>query len=249
MKPLSTLLCAGLLAAASFAHAQTPQPVTVQPFMKKIDVTGAAELEVVPDRIFFSISLREYFKERDKDRVDIEGLEKQLVAAVREAGVPKENFQIENIYGNRWQWNTRKKPVDFLESKRYVLELSDLTKIDPILSKVDAKGIEYVTISRYDHTKMEQYRRDLKIKALQAAKEKASYLLQSVGEQPGGVLEIQELGDNIYYPQPHMEARSNMMVKAEMAQDAGATAGGADSDIGFKKIKLRYEMRAAFAIK
>jgi hypothetical protein len=38
------------------------------------------------------------------------------------------------------------------------------------------------------------------------------------------------------------------MMKAEMAQDAGA-AGGADSDIGFKKIKLRYEMRASFAIK
>ncbi len=247
MKSLSTLLCAGLLAAATFAHAQTPQPVTIQPFVKKIDVTGTAEIEVVPDRIFFSISLREYFKERDKDRVDIEGLEKQLVAAVREAGVPKENFQIENIYGNRWQWNNRKKPVDFLESKRYVLELSDLSKIDPILSKVDAKGIEYVTISRYDHTKMEQYRRDLKIKALQAAKEKAGYLLQSVGEQPGGVLEIQELGDNIYYPQPY-EARSNMMMKAEMAQDASA-AGGTDSDIGFKKIKLRYEMRASFAIK
>jgi uncharacterized protein YggE len=221
--------------------------VTIQPFVKKIDVTGAAEIEVVPDRIFFSISLREYFKERDKDRVDIEGLEKQLVAAVREAGVAKENFQIENIYGNRWQWNNRKKPVDFLESKRYVLELSDLSKIDPILSKVDAKGIEYVTISRYDHTKMEQYRRDLKIKALQAAKEKAGYLLQSVGEQPGGVLEIQELGDNIYYPQPY-EARSNMMMKGEMAQDASA-AGGADSDISFKKIKLRYEMRASFAIK
>jgi hypothetical protein len=34
-----------------------------------------------------------------------------------------------------------------------------------------------------------------------------------------------------------------------MAQDAGAAAGGADSDIGFKKIKLRYEMRASFAIK
>ena len=61
------------------------------------------------------------------------------------------------------------------------------------------------------------------------------------------MLEIQELGDNIYYPQPY-EARSNMLMKAEMAQDAGA-AGGADSDIGFKKIKLRYEMRASFAIK
>ncbi len=246
MKPLRLLLLTGLLAAASFTYAQTPQPLTVQPFVKKIDVTGAAEMEVVPDRIFFSISLREYFKDKDKDRVDIEVLEKQLVAAVREAGVPKENFQIENISGNRWQWNGRKKPTDFLESKQYVLELSDLTKIDPILSKVEPKGIEFVNINRYDHTKMEQFRKELKIKALQAAKEKAGYLIGSVGEQLGGILEIQEMGDNVYYPQPY-EARSNMMMKAEMAD--GAAMGAAEPEIGFKKIKLRYEMRAAFAIK
>lgn len=245
MKPLRTLLCAGLLAAASFTQAQTSQPITVQPFVKKIDVTGAAEMEVVPDRIFFSISLREYFKDKDKDRVDIEVLEKQLVAAVRDAGIPKENFQIENITGNRWHWNGRKKPTDFLESKRYVLELSDLAKIDPILSKIEPKGIEYVNISRYDHTKMEQFRKELKIKALQAAKDKAGYLVQSVGEQLGGILEIQEMGDNVYYPQPY-EARSNMMMKAEMADGA---MGAAEPEIGFKKIKLRYEMRAAFAIK
>jgi uncharacterized protein YggE len=247
MKPLQILLCAGLLAAGSFTSAQAQQTVTVQPFVKKIDVTGAAEIEVVPDRIFFSISLREYFKDnRDKDRVDIEVLEKQLVNAVREAGVPKENFQIENISGNRWQWNGKKKPADFLESKRYVLELSDLAKIDPILSKLEPKGIEFVNISRYDHTKMEQYRRDLKIKALQAAKEKAGYLVQSVGEQLGGILEIQEMGDNVYYPQP-VFARSNMMMKAEMAENDAV--GGGEPEIGFKKIKLRYEMRAAFAIK
>ncbi len=82
----------------------------------------------IPDRIFFSISLREYFQDKDKNKVGIETLEKQLVAAVREAGIP-DNFQIENIYGNRWQYG-KKKPADFMESKRYVLELSDLSKID-----------------------------------------------------------------------------------------------------------------------
>jgi uncharacterized protein YggE len=102
----------------------------------------------------------------------------------------KENFQIENIYGNRWQWNQRKKPVDFLESRRYVLKLNNLAKVDDVLSKVDAKGIEYVNISRYEHSKIEQYRKDLKLKALQAAKEKAGYLVQGLGEQLGGVLEI-----------------------------------------------------------
>jgi hypothetical protein len=38
-----------------------------------------------------------------------------------------------------------------------------------------------------------------------------------------------------------------MMMKAEMAENDAV--GGGEPEIGFKKIKLRYEMRAAFAIK
>jgi uncharacterized protein YggE len=214
---------------------------------RKISVTGSAEMEVTPDEIYFSISLREYFKERDKNKVEIETLEKQLQAAVNAAGIAKENFQIENIYGNRWQWNQRKKPVDFLESRRYVLKLNNLAKVDDVLSKVDAKGIEYVNISRYEHSKIEQYRKDLKLKALQAAKEKAGYLVQGLGEQLGSVLEIHEMGgtDGYYPPYPVYNRASNEMMKA----DAMGGDMAQESEIDFRKIKLRYEMQAVFAIK
>jgi uncharacterized protein YggE len=240
-----SLLLAGLLVFSTKTQAQMPANASN---IKKISVTGSAELEVIPDEIYFSISLREYFKERDKNKVEIETLEKQLQAAVNAAGISKENFQIENIYGNRWQWNQRKKPVDFLESRRYVLKLNNLAKVDDILSKVDAKGIEFVNISRYEHSKIEQYRKELKLKALQAAKEKANYLVQGVGEQLGGVLEIHEMGgtDGYYPPYPVYNRASNeMMMKADgMAGDMAA-----EPEIDFRKIKLRYEMQAIFAIK
>jgi uncharacterized protein YggE len=57
------------------------------PNIKRITVTGSAEMEVIPDEIYFSISLREYFKEKDKNKVDIATLEKQLQAAVNAAGI------------------------------------------------------------------------------------------------------------------------------------------------------------------
>jgi uncharacterized protein len=115
--------------------------------------------------------------------------------------------------------------------------VSNLYKINEILSGVDSRGVQYTTISKYSHSKIEQYRKEIKIKALQAAKDKASYLLASINEQIGEVLQIQELGDDI--PQPY-EGRVYAMGKAE---------DNASPEIGFKEIKLRYEVRAIFKIK
>jgi uncharacterized protein YggE len=244
MKTLSMLAGLALLCLTYRAHAQT---VVAQPLVRKIEVSGSAEMEVTPDEIYVSISLKEYFTDKsNKTKVEIETLEKQLQQAVKDAGIAKENFQIENIYGGttHW-WYTRKdKPVDILENKRYVLKVSELSKIDNILSKVDGKGIESVNIGRYTHSKMSEFRKELKIKALQAAKDKANYLLQSIGEQAGGVLEIQEVTDeegNVpMYQRGYM---SNVASQVRMDD----VNGGADID--FKKIKIRYEMKASFAIK
>jgi len=65
---------------------------------RKIEVTGSAETEVTPDIIYFGISLKEYFKDNsNRNKVEIETLEQQLQSAVLNAGIPKENFTINNI--------------------------------------------------------------------------------------------------------------------------------------------------------
>lgn len=231
-----------LLFSFSLLRAQA-QPSSNDKITKKIEVTGNAEQEITPDEIFFNISLREYMKDKT-NKVDITTLEKQLQAAVNQAGIPKDNFRVENIYGNRWYWQ-KKKPEDFLASKRYTLKLSDLSRIDGILEKVDAKGIESVNVAGYTHTKIEQYRREIKTAALKAAREKARYLLEGIGAQLGDPIEIQEMGGD-YQPLPQygMAPMANMRMQAGMPD-----AEAAPSDIDFKKIKIRYEIRAVFGIK
>lgn len=213
--------------------------------IKKIEVTGTAELEIVPDELYFNISLKEYFKDEknQKDKVAIDLLEKQLVAAVTGSGIAKESLSIGGISGYR-NWFGKKKPQQFLESKQYVLKLANLYKVDEILSKVDERGIESVNIGRVDHSRKEELRKQVKINALKAAKEKATYLLESIGEKADGVLDIKEVEDNFYYPTyPMMTQRNVRMAAMEMAADA------APSDLEYQKIKISYRMLATFRIK
>ena len=237
-----TLLISTLIFTSAFVS-NAQQVIMEKPLVKKIEVTGSAEQEVLPDEIFVTVSLREYFKDKDnKNKIDIMVLEKQLQKAVEEAGIPKENFTIGTINGYR-EWWGKKKPTTLLESKSYIIKVPNLYKIDGIISKVDDKGIAYTNIDRYEFSKIEQLRKDIKIKALQAAKEKAKYLLEGIGEQMGEALDIIEI-DQSYTPQP---VYSNMMMRSarvEVAADAMP-----ESNVDVQKIKVRYEMKASFRIK
>jgi len=208
---------------------------------KKIEVNGTAEAEVTPDILYIGMSLKEYFKDSaNKKKVEIEELERQLQAAVLKAGIPQENFTINNISSYTTWWE-KKKNTEFLARKQYRIKVTDLTKFNEIMSAVDPKGIEYSNIESYDYSKIETLKKDLKIKALQAAKDKASYLITSIGGSLGSPLDIQEI-NNEYYPQPMY--RVNTMMKTSDSAEAAAMP-----DIEFKKIKLTYQMRTVFEIK
>ena len=95
---------------------------------KKISVSGSAEMEVTPDIIYLSISLKEYLKDNNsKKKVEITTLENQLFNAVQKAGLDKENLTINNLSSYNYATEKKKNP-DFLASKQYRLKVTDLNK-------------------------------------------------------------------------------------------------------------------------
>lgn len=235
MKKLMTLAFVALFSVSALA-----QQVDLR---RKINVSGSAETEVTPDIIYISISLKEYLKDNNsKKKVDITTLENQLYTAVQKAGLDKENLMINNLSSFSWATEKKKNP-DFLASKQYRLKVSDLNKFNDIIGAIDPKGIASTNIESYDYSKITSLKKELKIQALQAAKAKATYLVEALGDKLGSAIDIQEI-ENQVYPQA-MYRTSNMMMKAESADMAGAAA----PDIDFKKIKLNYVMNVVFEIK
>ncbi|MET3113396.1 uncharacterized protein YggE [Pedobacter sp. CG_S7] len=209
---------------------------------RKINVSGNAEAEVTPDIIYMSISLKEYLKDNNsKKKVEITTLENQLYSAVQKAGIAKENLMINNISSYSYATEKKKNP-DFLVSKQYRLKVTDLNKFNAIMDAIDSKGIAYTNIDSYDYSKIETLKQELKIKALKAAKEKATYMVEALGDKLYRVLEIQEVNNEVY---PQQNYRNNAMMMKTSSSDAESAA----AEIDFKKIKLNYVVNTVFEIK
>ncbi len=205
---------------------------------KKITVSGTAEMEVTPDIIYINVSLREYFKDNNnKKKVDITTLEIQLYNAIQKAGIAKEDLTVNNL--SSWNYATeKKKNPDFLASKQYRLKVSNLNKFNQILEGIDSKGIASTNIESYDYSKIESLKKELKIKALLNAKEKATYMVEALGDKLGSVLDIQDNDQNSGQPFYRMSAMKLESVNMDSAPE-----------IDFKKIKLNFTVNTVFEIK
>jgi hypothetical protein len=92
-------------------------------------------------------------KKNQKDKVIISTLEKQLIKAIADAGLPKEALSVSGVGGYQNYTDKKKKPATFLEAKQYELKVSSAEKLDGIMSKVESRGVQYANVSRVDHSK------------------------------------------------------------------------------------------------
>lgn len=232
-----TIRTFALLVTLSFSQLLTAQNAE-QPKPRTIEVTGSAELEILPDEIYLSVTLREYMK--DKTKVTLNDIDKLFTSTLAELKIDKKDVSIEsaNAYYDWDYWKQRN--TEFLASKTYTIKLPDMAKYNLLMQKLDHNGVQNAYMQRTDNSKIEEYRKQVKVEALKAAKEKARLLLEAIGEQPAEVLFIREVNQGNYYPM--YKGAANMSMEA--ADNAG---GGLNADV--QKIKLRYEVEAHFRIK
>jgi uncharacterized protein len=233
MKLISILLF--VFVSNGIAMPQTPE------IYNYIEVIGSAEMEVDPDQILLIIGIEEYWKEEFQKKTDYKDyqtkvpllqIEKSLMTVLTRLGIPKDKVIIKDV-GNYY----RNRGKDFLMSKQFELWFGDYSAVDSIVSKLNIRGISYIRIGELKNKGMIEYRKQVKIEALRAAKEKANYLLNSIQKEIGGVLSIVELDENL----PFWNIQSMASNAVINSNDSG--------DTNFRKIKLRYEVKVRFEIK
>jgi uncharacterized protein YggE len=228
------LLACSMLFSSFAMFAQTDN----HPKVRTIEVTGSAELEIAPDEVYLSVTLREYMK--DKNKVTLNEIDKEFKKVLADVKIDLKDVAVEgaNGYYDYEYWRNRK--TDFLAAKTYVVKLPDLEKYNILMEKMGSRGVESAYLQRTDNSKIETYRQQVKINALKAAKEKAKMMLESIGEQLGEVMLIREINQGYYPP---------VMYKSNMAMSAESADGGGGAPVEMQKIKLRYEVEVHFKIK
>lgn len=215
------------------------------PPVRYIEVTGSSELEVDPDEIILSIYIREYWEEefdrRSKPedyrtKVPLERIETRVTQALIAAGVRQEDISVQDVGES-----LRERGRDFLMGKQYQVRVYDFATVNRILRAGNLRGVESFQIAELKNKDIARYREKGKILALQAAREKAQYLLEAAGKRLGDILFIIEPDENgAFQPVQYLESNLTMLSSAE-----GERGLQGENTV---KIKLHYRMRVRFQI-
>ncbi len=202
-----------------------------------IEVTGTAEMEIVPDQIYLKIVI----SEKDKGKKTVEQQEKAMIAILQKLGIDvRKDLLMKDMSSNFKSYFLKKTVVQ--TEKEYQLCLHGADKIGPLLSALEAADISNISIDRVDHSQMDKFRQEVKIEAVKVAKTKAEAFAEAIGQQAGRALYIGESG-NTYLP------RQNPMSSNIRVRGMGITADAAAPVIDFEKIPLKYSVVVRFELK
>lgn len=249
-----SILALAVMALPLMASGQNKQPDVEREIMvntvtqttmgpKKVVVTGSAELDVEPDQVDVYFVLAEYINNR-KEKVLMEPIRKEFLKACADAGIPKDSIRLDGLSGGAYHDFIRKKRKDdpgFMENVTFVLRLSNSKQIDAIAAKLNDKAVVNMYIGRRWHSRMEEFKKDLRIKATKAARDKATYMAEAIGEKVSGALLIEDIDAGA--PVFLMDKRS-----VNVAMEASSDGYGGESSLPFQKITIRSDVRAEFEL-
>jgi uncharacterized protein YggE len=196
-----------------------------------IEVTGIAEMEVEPDEILFNIGIKGDNKNQLADN------EKQLFEILKNNGVKNEDIKFKSMYQNIYS-----KTKVFTKSLQF--KVTKKTDMGNLFENLNQKWITSINIDEIRNTKIVDYRKTVKINALKAAKEKADYLLESMGKKTGNPLEIVEIED--YTSDTVLPI--NFRAKTANIQLEAADANVDYSFENIDNIKLKYSIKTKYEI-
>lgn len=201
-----------------------------------IEVTGKAEKKVTPDEIYLRIVINE---KDNKGKTSVEQQEREMIKALKALGIDVDkNLRVRDQGSNYKDYLLKKNVI--LTSKEYQLMVSTGQMVGNVFIRLEAVGISNIDVERVDHSQMEQFRREVKVEAVKAAKEKAADLATAIGQTAGRALYIRE--DENYYPRMAAPA---MLMKSNVAMESMDQA----SDLEFEKIHIEYSVQVYFELK
>ena len=158
-----------------------------------IEVTGSAEMEVIPNRIYLQISISEKDKNSDES---LEVREQKMYNALKKIGIDVENkLSIISFSSTYIRYFFKRTTV--LKAKQYELLLTDALQLAPVYATLDSLDITQVNIVKLDHSDIEKFKEETQIKAVIAAQNKAKLYTQAIRQTAGKALFIQELNTKV----------------------------------------------------
>ena len=222
------VLVAALMLTTSLYAQQTN--VMDQPY---IEVSGQAEVEVVPDKIYVQITI----DGDSKGQETVLQQEKEMVQRFDALGIDVEKkLVVQELF------NSALKSNKVTTSKIYRLEVNSATQLAHVFQALQAIGIAQAEIESVDISNKEEVIQQIRAEAAKNARKNALVLANALGQELGKALYVQDYSTS---PYEYMNMSTRDYAMAEVREVVAEAA----PVLEFQKVTLNSSVRVRFLLK
>ena len=222
------VLVAALMLTTSLYAQQTN--VMDQPY---IEVSGQAEVEVVPDKIYVQITI----DGDSKGQETVLQQEKEMVQRFDALGIDVEKkLVVQELF------NSALKSNKVTTSKIYRLEVNSATQLAHVFQALQAIGIAQAEIESVDISNKEELIQQIRAEAAKNARKNALVLANALGQELGKALYVQDYSTS---PYEYMNMSTRDYAMAEVREVVSEAA----PVLEFQKVTFNSSVRVRFLLK
>ncbi len=204
-------------------------------FPSYIQVYGRAEKEITPDEFYLQIIINE----RDsKGKISVESQQRDMIAALKKLGVDVDRqLKVANLSSEFF------KKKSSVATAKYQLQLGSSAEVARVWQALDELGISNVSILKVSHSKIDQYKEEVRVEAIRNAQRNAATLAEAIGQKVGRCFYIYDSNSNV------LPAVYDNAVLMRSAKASGTVEMQAEEDpLEFKTLRLEYGVQAKFVL-
>lgn len=204
----------------------------------QISLSGSAEVRVAPDEIILNVAVETRAETLEPARVENDAKINACLAFLKEHQLKEKDFKTDHL-SIQPQYDYRDnasisyiKPVGYIVRKNLEVRLTDVARLQNILTGLITNGVNQVNHVDFRTTALRKHRDQARKMAIRAAKEKAEALTEELGAKLGKVLSITAYDNGGVYGGGFLSARIsgyNNINTQNSAVSVGASGGASDN--------------------
>ena len=219
---------------------------------RSVQVSGAAVVNVVPDRAMIELGVASDGATPDGVQNDNSAQIQRVTAAVQALGVDAKDIATDDILVIPVYEDYATLSIKGYHAENTVsITLRDVKLASSVIVSALKSGANEVLDVSFYTSELRKYRDQARELAITAAGEKARALATAAGAQAGCVISISESSSYQYFGSWH-GGRQNAMWAQNTVQNAmpsqGSPTAGGDSPVNLGQIAIRAEVNASYAL-
>jgi uncharacterized protein len=203
----------------------------------QVSVTGEGKIKVAPDQVLITLGVENTDKDANTAKKMNDDLIDKVLKYIKKNNIASADFQTSrvNLYKN---YEYQNKKSNYVASQTITVLLKDVTKYNDFMSGITEIGINMINGVEFKSSKMLDFEREARKKAILNAKQKAEDYVSVLNQKIGKALLITDNSSVYYPPQP--------MFKSAMAMESDASSPKETIAIG--EIEINANVTVSFIL-